>query len=165
VEPSFEGEILSRCHTFLRRRHLPLKLIWDLDDPYHNFVGIAILIDEVEFDHRIVALQIAFNVYDLISLKMFFNLLLENVQRIGEIYFERTRVIARGFHSIKISVSAVLFAETIYQRIKAEAQVKPLPNAARQIKSFSFILPSAQASLIAIGIDAAVVLPYRMMLL
>jgi hypothetical protein len=49
--------------------------------------------------------------------------------------------------------------------MSAEAQVKPLPNAAKQIKSFSLILPSAQASLNAIGMEAAVVFPYLMILL
>ncbi len=46
-----------------------------------------------------------------------------------------------------------------YQRMRAEAQVKPLPKAAKQITSFSFIFPSAHASLSAMGIEAAVVLP------
>jgi hypothetical protein len=44
----------------------------------------------------------------------------------------------------------------VYHRINAEAHVNPLPNAAKQITSFSLILPSAQASLIAMGIEAAV---------
>ena len=52
-----------------------------------------------------------------------------------------------------------------YHRISAEAQVNPLPNAAKQIKSFSLIFPSAQASLNAMGMEAAVVFPYLMMLL
>jgi hypothetical protein len=46
-----------------------------------------------------------------------------------------------------------------YHRISAEAHVKPLPNAAKQITSFSLILPSAQASLMAMGMEAAVVFP------
>ena len=58
-----------------------------------------------------------------------------------------------------------LYLRLNYHRIKAEAHVNPLPNAARQIKLFSFIFPSAHASLIAIGMDAAVVFPYRMILL
>ena len=49
--------------------------------------------------------------------------------------------------------------------MSAEAQVNPLPKAAKQIKSFSLIFPSAQASLSAMGMDAAVVFPYRMILL
>ena len=47
-----------------------------------------------------------------------------------------------------------------YQRIIAAPQVNPLPNAARQTKSPSFIKPFSHASQSAIGIDAAVVLPY-----
>ena len=51
------------------------------------------------------------------------------------------------------------FLFNYYQRISAEAHVKPLPNAAKQIKSPSLILPCSQASLNAMGIDAAVVFP------
>ena len=47
-----------------------------------------------------------------------------------------------------------------YQRINAPAQVNPLPNAARQTKSPSFIFPSSHASHKAMGTEAAVVLPY-----
>ena len=57
------------------------------------------------------------------------------------------------------SQSAILNSKSAYHRISAEAHVNPLPNAARQIRSPSFIRPSAQASLIAMGIDAAVVFP------
>ncbi len=46
-----------------------------------------------------------------------------------------------------------------YHLIRDDAQVKPLPNAAKQIKSSFLILSSAHASLNAMGIDAAVVLP------
>lgn len=49
---------------------------------------------------------------------------------------------------------------SIYHRIKAEPQVNPLPKAAKQTKSPSFILLVSHASQSAIGIDAAVVLPY-----
>ena len=49
--------------------------------------------------------------------------------------------------------------------MSADAQVKPLPKAARQTKSPSLIFPSCDASLIANGIEAAVVFPYLMMLL
>ena len=51
-----------------------------------------------------------------------------------------------------------------YQRIRAEPQVNPDPNAARQTRSPSLILPASQASESAMGIEAAVVLPYRWML-
>ena len=46
-----------------------------------------------------------------------------------------------------------------HHRIRAEAQVKPLPKAARHTKSPGLIRPCAKASLMAIGIEAAVVLP------
>jgi hypothetical protein len=47
-----------------------------------------------------------------------------------------------------------------YTLRRAEAHVNPLPKAARQIRDPSLISPSAIASLIAIGIEAAVVFPY-----
>jgi len=47
-----------------------------------------------------------------------------------------------------------------YHRIAAEAQVYPAPNAARIIKSPLQIFPSANASHMAIGMEAAVVFPY-----
>jgi hypothetical protein len=46
-----------------------------------------------------------------------------------------------------------------YHFINALAQVNPLPNAARQTISPSFIFPSCHASHKAIGTEAAVVLP------
>ena len=46
-----------------------------------------------------------------------------------------------------------------YQSIKADAHVKPLPKAAKQIVDPSLIRPFSIASLMAIGIEAAVVLP------
>ena len=52
-----------------------------------------------------------------------------------------------------------------YHLIITLPQVKPLPNAARTTRSPSLIFPSSQASVRAIGILAAVVLPYRMILL
>jgi len=47
-----------------------------------------------------------------------------------------------------------------YHLIIALAQVNPLPKAANTSVSPSFILPNSQASVSAIGIDAAVVFPY-----
>ena len=52
-----------------------------------------------------------------------------------------------------------------YHLMMALAQVNPLPKAARTIVSPSFIFPCSQASVNAIGIEAAVVLPYFWMLL
>ena len=50
----------------------------------------------------------------------------------------------------------LIFVRQSYHLIKAPAQVKPLPNAHRQIRSPSFILPASQASHRAMGTDAAV---------
>ncbi len=47
-----------------------------------------------------------------------------------------------------------------YHLIIALAQVNPLPNAAKTTVSPDFIFPCSQASVSAIGIEAAVVLPY-----
>tara|TARA_A100001037_G_C15105719_1_gene616326 strand:+ start:1314 stop:1466 length:153 start_codon:yes stop_codon:yes gene_type:complete len=47
-----------------------------------------------------------------------------------------------------------------YQRIAAYAQVNPAPNAAKIRWSPFLIKPSSKASQRAIGIEAAVVLPY-----
>ena len=47
-----------------------------------------------------------------------------------------------------------------YHLISALAQVNPLPKAAKQIKLPSLTKPFSQASHKAIGIEAAVVLPY-----
>ena len=52
------------------------------------------------------------------------------------------------------------FLKYCYHLNKALAQVKPLPKAARQIKSPSLIFPISHASHKAIGTEAAVVLPY-----
>src|SRR6266498_862862 len=52
-----------------------------------------------------------------------------------------------------------------YQYNKALAHVKPLPKAARQTKSPSRSNPFSQISHRAIGIEAAVVLPYFWILL
>ena len=109
---------------------------------------VAIFIDQAESDHWVVTLQVRFNISDGVVLQVFFELLLQDEQCVGKVYLERTGVIGSGLH-----------CRFFYQRISAEAHVKPLPNAAKQIKSFSLIFPSAHASLIAIGIDAAVVFP------
>ena len=53
----------------------------------------------------------------------------------------------------------------IYHLIKAEAQVNPLPNAAKHKISPFFNFPLSKASFNAIGIEAAVVFPYFIMLL
>ena len=48
-----------------------------------------------------------------------------------------------------------------YHRIAAEAQVYPAPKAAKIIVSPFFTFPSSTASQSAMGIEAAVVFPYR----
>ena len=55
--------------------------------------------------------------------------------------------------------------ELIYHLIIALAQVKPLPKAAKTTVSPDLIFPCYQASVKAIGIDAAVVFPYFWILL
>ncbi|MNR01287.1 hypothetical protein D3C85_1170870 [compost metagenome] len=55
--------------------------------------------------------------------------------------------------------------ELNYHLIIALAQVNPLPKAAKTTVSPDLIFPCSQASVKAIGIDAAVVLPYFWMLL
>ena len=59
----------------------------------------------------------------------------------------------------------MLIRKKDYQLIKALPQVNPLPKAAKTTKSPDLILPSSHASVIAMGMDPAVVLPYRIMLL
>jgi hypothetical protein len=127
-----------------------LELIRYLDDPQHDLVRVAVFVQQAELDHRVVAANVAFNVNHLVVLQVFFQFLLEYVERVGEIDFKGTGIVGGGLHAGGLEG---------YHRIRAEAHVKPLPNAAKQIKSFSLILPSAQASLNAIGMDAAVVLP------
>jgi len=48
---------------------------------------------------------------------------------------------------------------TAYQRMSADPQVNPLPNAARQTRSPDLTAPASTASHKAIGMEAAVVLP------
>jgi hypothetical protein len=119
-------------------------------------MGITFLIKEIKFHHRVVALDVAFDVDDLVILQVLFKFFLKDEQGVCEVHFQWTWVVGSSLHR---------FLLRSYQRIKAEAQVNPLPKAAKQITSFSLTLPSAQASLKAIGMDAAVVLPYLMMLL
>jgi hypothetical protein len=52
-----------------------------------------------------------------------------------------------------------------YHLINADAHVNPLPNAARHNRSPDLTLPSSHASVNAMGIEAAVVLPNRCRLL
>jgi len=67
--------------------------------------------------------------------------------------------------SFNIYKSNAKCLEYAYHRITALPQVKPLPKAAITSKSPSFTLPCSIASVKAIGIDAAVVLPYFCILL
>jgi hypothetical protein len=45
-----------------------LKLIRNLNDPHNDLMRIAILVEEIEFYHWVVAFQITFDVHDLITL-------------------------------------------------------------------------------------------------
>ena len=111
---------------------------------------VAIGIFQVKTDHRIIKIMIVLDSENFIVHEMFFNLGNELFQFLGKCYFKFTRVLYICFH---------------IHLIKAEAHVKPLPNAARQTISPVFILPSSHASSSAIGMEAAVVFPYLMMLL
>ena len=67
----------------------------------------------------------------------------------------------RLFVFSKIASKNVIFERLLCYHFKiALAQVKPLPKAAKTTVSPSLILPSSQASVKAIGIEAAVVFPY-----
>ena len=125
-----------------------LELIRDLHNADDDLVRIAITVDKIEFYHRIIFSKVILDIGDLVVQQVSLDVCAEDLQGVCKIDLQRAGVIGSGLH-----------AYGFYHRINAEAHVKPLPNAARQIKSFSLILPSAQASLIAIGIDAAVVFP------
>lgn len=148
-----------RTPTHQHTNTSPLELIRYLDDPHYDLMRVAVLVEEAEAYHGVVFTDLAFNVDHLIALKVFFKLFLEDVQGIGKIDFQWTGVVSSSLHSLLDLWLGHGCGIKNYQRIRAEAQVNPLPNAAKQIKSFSLILPSAQASLMAIGIEAAVVLP------
>src|SRR5690349_4042476 len=59
---------------------LDLEFIGDLDDPYHNFVRIAVFVNKVEANHGIIPFQVCFHLGDLVVLQVFFQLLLKNVE-------------------------------------------------------------------------------------
>ena len=63
------------------------------------------------------------------------------------------------------SILQVVMGWDDYHLITTLPHVKPLPKAAKTIRSSSLILPFSQASVKAIIIEAAVVLPYFIMLL
>jgi len=46
---------------------------------------VAVFVNQAEFHHRIVTVDVAFNIDDLVTLKMFLDILLENDQCVGEI--------------------------------------------------------------------------------
>jgi hypothetical protein len=74
--------------------------------------------------------------------------------RIRILFYNRKQLLTGANLSLHLSM------ESYYHFITALAQVKPLPKAAKTTVSPSFTLPSSQASQSAIGIEAAVVLPY-----
>ena len=49
---------------------------------------VAVFINEGELHHWIIAVDIALNVYDLVSLKVLLYILLKYDECVGEIYFE-----------------------------------------------------------------------------
>lgn len=69
-----------------------------LNDADHDLMWISIAINQLEFYSRIVAIDIAFDVDNLISLHMLFYFLLKDNERISKVNFERTGVIRNCFH-------------------------------------------------------------------
>ena len=53
-----------------------LEFVWYLNDADYNFVWIAVLVEQTEFDHRIVALDIAFHIHHPIVLEVFLDVFL-----------------------------------------------------------------------------------------
>lgn len=73
-----------------------------------------------------------------------------------------TRIFKHKFSPILLERKSVYGC---YHRIITLPQVKPLPKAAKTTRSPFLILPASQASVKAIGMDAAVVFPYFWILL
>ena len=55
-----------------------LKFVGYLNDADHDFMGIAVFVEQAEFDHRVISTDIGFHMYHGIILQMFFNLLLKD---------------------------------------------------------------------------------------
>jgi len=68
-------------------------------------------------------LMLLFHVDDLVVLQMFLYFFLKYEQSVCEIHFKWTGVVGSGLHKG--------FLLRSYQRIRAEAHVKPLPKAAK----------------------------------
>jgi len=113
---------------------------------------ITIFIQQLYSNDGIVFFGIRTDINYFIISEFFTDLFLKFMNDLSHFYFKMAGIIGCCFHLIVVNLNYC-------QRISAEAQVNPLPKAAKQIKSSFFILPSAQASLMAIGIDAAVVFP------
>ncbi len=54
-----------------------LKFIRYLDDANYNFMRVAVFIQQAEFHHRVVAVDMAFYVYNLVVLQVFLDVFLE----------------------------------------------------------------------------------------
>jgi hypothetical protein len=74
-----------------------------LYDPYHDLVGVAILVDETELDHRVVALDVALDVYNLVVLQMLLDVFLEYEQGVCEVHFKRTGVVGSSLHRVSLA--------------------------------------------------------------
>lgn len=134
------------------------KLVGYLDNTNYDLMGVTILIHQTKLNHGIVSMDVAFYMRHLIILEVFLNILLKNNKCICKVNFEGTRIVGGSLHSFNNFNFGERWAG-YDQRIRAEAHVNPLPKAAKQITSFSFTLPSDKASLNAMGMEAAVVLP------
>ena len=80
---------------------------------------IAIFIKKAKSNHRIVAPDLAFDIDDLVVVKMFFEFFLQNVKGIGKINFQWTGVVSRGLHvsrdplSVKVKEFKPLFCHPL----------------------------------------------------
>src|SRR3990172_9429961 len=75
--------------------------------------------------------------------------------------FHRFDMPELNLHSSAKSAGICFWARSfLYHRTKAEAQVRPPPNASNSRRLLSLILPSRTASSSAMGMEAAEVLPY-----
>jgi hypothetical protein len=77
-----------------------LELVGDLDDAYHDFMRIPILVQQTEFHHGVIPFDVAFNIDHLVVLEVLLNLLLKNKKCVGKVHFKRTGVICGGLHML-----------------------------------------------------------------
>src|SRR4051812_31300937 len=84
----------KRCSNFT----IASKLIRNLYYAHHDLVRVSVLVEEAEFHHGVVALDVAFHVDDLVVLQMFLYFFLKYEQGVSEIHFKWTGVVGSGLH-------------------------------------------------------------------